>query len=279
MKKIVEESLFEYMSYEKTKKLEYPIMERIKGLIAEYDHTPINVYLSYSQYDKPEKYIGEVIVYVTPYTETFKKSKEETLKRNKEYDKLLKKQKAEDITSMSEPEATTDLRMNIYVRYKNDEVFAIDLNKPRIWSPERLDIKFDQEGVEKIEKLVEILAPYSDTPEMKIQDILIKFEKEYAVQVMAESLVNEAVLKDEKETGLKVSDVDPKEFLVGIAVEKEHSSNLAVCKTIAMQHLAENPKYYSEGMKKGIFDEPAAINIYKKYFIDKKEPEESELAI
>jgi len=101
-------------------------------------------------------------------------------------------------------------------------------------------------------------------------------------KLVAESLneyevVNEIeVFKGEKNVGIEAADVDPKEFLVGIAVEKEHSSNLAVCKTIAIQHLSENPKYYSDGMKKGIFDEPGAINIYKKYFIDKEEPSDTE---
>jgi hypothetical protein len=82
------------------------------------------------------------------------------------------------------------------------------------------------------------------------------------------------LFKGQKDVGLKASDFDPKELLVGIAVEIEHSSNLAVRETIAKQHLADNAKYYSEGMKKGLFDEPAAINLYKKYFIDKEEPEE-----
>ena len=82
------------------------------------------------------------------------------------------------------------------------------------------------------------------------------------------------VIKGEKKTGITVDDVDPKEFLVGRAVEKEHSNDIAVQKIITLQHLAENPKYYSEGMKKGIFDEVEAINLYKKYFIDKEEPEE-----
>ena len=84
------------------------------------------------------------------------------------------------------------------------------------------------------------------------------------------------VLKKEKKVGISAEDVDPKEFLVGVEVESEHSSDLAVQKTIALQHLAENPKYYSEGMKKGIFDEPAAINLYKKYFLDKEEPDEKD---
>jgi len=98
-------------------------------------------------------------------------------------------------------------------------------------------------------------------------------------KLVAESLneyqLNEVeLIKGEKEVGITAADVDSKEFLVGIAVEAEHSSDLAVQRDIALQHLSENPKYYSEGMKKGIFDEPAAINIYKKYFIDKEEPGE-----
>jgi len=78
------------------------------------------------------------------------------------------------------------------------------------------------------------------------------------------------IIKDQVDVGITVDDVDDKEFLVGLEVEKEHSKDLGVAKTIALQHLADNPKYYSEGMKKGIFDEPAAINVYKKYFIDKE---------
>ena len=80
----------------------------------------------------------------------------------------------------------------------------------------------------------------------------------------------EPAFKGATDVGITAKDVDPKEFLVGLAVEKEHSSDIAVQETIALQHLSENPKYYSEGMKKGLFDEPAAINLYKKYFIDKE---------
>ena len=76
---------------------------------------------------------------------------------------------------------------------------------------------------------------------------------------------------------LEVEDVDPKEFLVGTAVEGEHSDDKAYAQEIALDHLAENPKYYSEGMKKGLFDEPKAINLYKKYFIDKDEIEDLDL--
>ena len=83
------------------------------------------------------------------------------------------------------------------------------------------------------------------------------------------------LFKGQVETGITSEDVDEKEFLVGLQVEKRHSENLAVQKELVLQNLAANPKYYSEGMKKGIFDDPAAINLYKKYFIDKEEVKES----
>ena len=97
--------------------------------------------------------------------------------------------------------------------------------------------------------------------------------KKLVTENLSEYLNEVEIIKGAKDVGIQAEDVDSKEFLVGIEVEKEHSSDLAVRKTIALQHLADNPKYYSEGMRKGIFDEPAAINLYKKYFIDKKEPE------
>ena len=38
---------------------------------------------------------------------------------------------------------------------------------------------------------------------------------------------------------------DPKELAAGIKVEMEHTNNKETAKTIAIQHLAEDPKYYS----------------------------------
>ena len=89
---------------------------------------------------------------------------------------------------------------------------------------------------------------------------------------------HEEILKGGKGDGLEPADVDPKEFLVGTAVEMEHTEEKAIAQEIALDHLAENPKYYSDGMKKGIFDEPKAMNLYKKYFIDKNEIETADLA-
>jgi hypothetical protein len=99
-------------------------------------------------------------------------------------------------------------------------------------------------------------------------------------KLLAESLSDylheREIFKGQVDTGLSLEDIDKKEFLVGLAVEKVHSENLAVQKQLVFQNLNKNPKYYSEGMKKGMFDDVAAINTYKKYFIDKEEPEEKE---
>jgi hypothetical protein len=43
--------------------------------------------------------------------------------------------------------------------------------------------------------------------------------------------------------------VDAHQLQMGIEIEKEHSSNLAVRKKIALAHLRENPLYYTELVK------------------------------
>lgn len=47
------------------------------------------------------------------------------------------------------------------------------------------------------------------------------------------------------EKGIKEEDVDAKELEMGIAVEKEHTSNADVAKRIALDHLAELKDYYT----------------------------------
>lgn len=46
--------------------------------------------------------------------------------------------------------------------------------------------------------------------------------------------------------GKIMENVDPKELEMGMAVEKEHTQDEALAKKIAMDHLAEDPKYYSK---------------------------------
>ena len=58
-------------------------------------------------------------------------------------------------------------------------------------------------------------------------------------------------------------DVNQKEFKVGMAVEMEHTSDAETAKEIVLDHLTENPKYYSDLIKSGIVDEPKALDLAK----------------
>jgi hypothetical protein len=55
-----------------------------------------------------------------------------------------------------------------------------------------------------------------------------------------------------------------KELEMGIEVEKEHTDSLEKAKEIAMDHLSENPNYYTKLIKSKLADEPKAIEIYRK---------------
>jgi hypothetical protein len=55
---------------------------------------------------------------------------------------------------------------------------------------------------------------------------------------------------------LTEEDVDPEEFAMGMIVEEEHvKSNPALKSKIILDHLKDNPKYYSQGKKAGLFEE------------------------
>jgi len=61
----------------------------------------------------------------------------------------------------------------------------------------------------------------------------------------------------------KPEDVNADKLKVGIAVEMEHTSDKKIAQEIALDHLTENPKYYTELCKSGIVDEPEALKLYK----------------
>lgn len=51
------------------------------------------------------------------------------------------------------------------------------------------------------------------------------------------------------------SGVDPEELKMGIEVEMEHTNDPKVAEEIALDHLAEDPRYYSRGKQRGMFPE------------------------
>lgn len=57
-----------------------------------------------------------------------------------------------------------------------------------------------------------------------------------------------------------------KQLRVGKAVEMEHTNSEAKAEEIAMDHLAEDPRYYTKLVRKGFVDEPKALKIYKEIY-------------
>jgi len=84
--------------------------------------------------------------------------------------------------------------------------------------------------------------------------------------------LNEDKIKGGKGDKLTSKDVCPNQLAVGRKVEKEHSSDKATATEIALDHLAEDKKYYSKLIENGMVDEEAAIKEYIKRFGDKKLP-------
>lgn len=62
--------------------------------------------------------------------------------------------------------------------------------------------------------------------------------------------------KDQLKGGLadnnKPEDFDQKELAMGIKVEMEHTNDKKIATEIAMDHLKENPKYYTIHKKAGL---------------------------
>ena len=57
--------------------------------------------------------------------------------------------------------------------------------------------------------------------------------------------------------------INKSELKVGTVVEMEHTSDPQAAKEIAIDHLTEDPEYYSKLIKSGLVDEPEALNLAK----------------
>lgn len=70
----------------------------------------------------------------------------------------------------------------------------------------------------------------------------------------------------------KISDVDKKQLLIGIAVEMEHTDDKKKALEISLDHLSEkgNENYYSKLIQSGIVDEKEALDLYKKFYGNNK---------
>ena len=84
---------------------------------------------------------------------------------------------------------------------------------------------------------------------------------------MKAKLVKESLYetKERKGANLNPEDVDQDQLEVGKAVEKvEHApGDPKEAMRIALDHLAEDPKYYTTLIKSGLVDEPEALKLYR----------------
>lgn len=79
-------------------------------------------------------------------------------------------------------------------------------------------------------------------------------------------ILSEIKLSGGKGDKLKPKDVNQEELSVGIEVEYEHRKcDREAAQDIALDHLAEDPKYYSNQIKCGLVDEESAIKLAKEY--------------
>ena len=62
---------------------------------------------------------------------------------------------------------------------------------------------------------------------------------------------------------VSTKDVDPKELKKGIEVEKEHTTDIKTATRIALDHLSEDPHYYTKLAKAKLEEEPFSINWWK----------------
>ena len=86
------------------------------------------------------------------------------------------------------------------------------------------------------------------------------------LHVLREAVKNElSILYCKRKLPIVESDTKY-DYIVGIAVEMEHTDNEKLALQIAKDHIKENPDYYKVLYKSGLIDEPTAINLAKKYY-------------
>jgi hypothetical protein len=106
--------------------------------------------------------------------------------------------------------------------------------------------------------------PEEETSEDEFDAILNQIEDEKAgeeaVKAQYDEELNEAKKKKEAKAELNPNQIHPQELRMGIKVELEHTDDLDKAKKIALDHLAENPFYYTALKLSGI-ESPSAPKV------------------
>jgi ribosome-binding factor A len=151
---------------------------------------------------------------------------------------------------------TADKGTTIYSKARNG--YLNTLNKLKACFPESVI----QKGL--FDDVVRILGVDLFSPDELQENI-------FSIGWWSDVLKEEEYKLDVKPT-VKAKDVDPKELKKGIAVEKEHTTDLKTAKRIALNHLGEDPKYYTKLAKAKLEEEQNgnldSINDFIKFAVD-----------
>jgi len=75
-------------------------------------------------------------------------------------------------------------------------------------------------------------------------------------------------LEGGKGENTKPEDVNADQLEVGQEVEYEHTDDDDIALDIALDHLSEDPEYYTKLVKAGLVDEPKALKKYRELLSD-----------
>ena len=144
---------------------------------------------------------------------------------------------------------------------KNLMTFDEFLNEAKEYSQKELETKVQ----EFLKKYPSGKIPDSDVHKFSEELNINTNELESIFYKFAANYVNEDQVPGGKGDETDENSVDYEELQVGQAVEKEHTDDPQLAKEIALDHLTEDPKYYSKLIKSGIVDEKEALDLAKKF--------------
>ena len=70
-----------------------------------------------------------------------------------------------------------------------------------------------------------------------------------------------------KGDNISPKDLDTKQLLVGMMVEKEHTNDNMIALEIAVDHITEDVNYYHKLIAADLVDEKPALNLYNKLYL------------
>lgn len=151
----------------------------------------------------------------------------ECLNMKKLYKKALKEAKLELSSEQKRAAQQIEKRFNVSILpNKMMQIFDKTNNKKALYNFETEQLKFGNVDPAQAREIIMTIKEYN---------LQLYFSQDAG---MREASLKPATISEK--------DVDSNELKMGVAVEHEHTDDEKIAKTIALQHLAEDPKYYTK---------------------------------